>query len=293
MFRFGWFDGIVQGRQEGEIQILETLVIELNQLGFGLFSLDIDGGRFSILAEDRTVGGEFLNKENVEQFLHILKSLPSLLKDSQSVESTLRATFVGETEVVETLFFSIRGEFQSLSKRRRIGGSDTKRDPSARRLSPVTRRAVIGGFALGALVLAWILFGAYKKGIFGRLLSPDASLIELNLGPLDGYLRVRIKKSWGMYLIDLSRGPKYPKDVSGFSFLIKKEKNLVQKAFFLRLQDGGRIWVFLLAENGKTLDSIPLQLAPLLQGSSARVEFPGRMGAKSLRLSLFPKKRKK
>ncbi len=292
-FRFGWFDGIVQGRQEGESQILHAFVEELNILGFGPFSLDIDGGRFSILAEDQTILGEALSQENVERFLQNIQTLPSLLKNPHTVESTLRATFVGEKEVIETLFTPIRGEFQSLSKRRSLSDSDRGRDPSAKLLSPVSRRAVLGGVALGLFVLAWILFGAYRKGVFGRVLSPGAESMKVELGPLQDFLKGSVTKSWGKYQLELGQGPKYPRTVEAFASLIKKAEDPVAKAFYLRLQNGGGIWVFLLSEDGKVLDSKPVSLAPLLQDSPARVEIPGRMGAKSLRLSLYPKKRKK
>ncbi len=292
-FRYGWFDGIIQGRQEGESQILHGFVEELNQVGLASFSLDIDGGRFSILAEDQTISGETLSQEKVERFFQNLKTLPSLLENPQTVESTLRATFVKEEEVVEAIFTPIRGEFQSLCKRRGISDSDKGRDPNSKHLAPVSRRAVIGGIGLGIFVLAWIFFGAYRRGIFGRVLSPSAESMKVELDPLQGFLRGNVSKSWGKYQLELKRGPKYPKRGKDFASLIQNAKDPVAKAFFLRLQDGGGIWVFLLSENGKVLDSQSVSLAPLLQDSSARVEFLGRIGAKSLRLSLYPKERQK
>ncbi len=287
-FRYGWFDGILQGSQEGESQVLWTVVGDLNRIGLTTFSLDIDGGRFSILAEDQTVSGEALSKERVERFFQILKVFPSLLKNPHSIESTLRATFVTEKEVVETLFAPIQSEFQSLSKRRGISESDRARDPSARLLPPVSRRAILGGIVLGFFVMAWILFGAYQKGMLGRIFSPKVNAIKVDMGPLKGFLRSKITKRWGIYQVELERGPKYPKTVKEFVPLLQEAKDSMTRAFFLRLQDGGRVWVFLLTEKGRVLESKELSLAPLLQGDRVKVKIPGRMWAKTMRLSLYP-----
>ena len=292
-FRYGWFDGIIQGRQEGETQILEGFVHDLNELGLAKFFLAIDGGRFSILADDATFSGHFLDQDRLGKFFQQLQTLPSVLKNSQAVESTLRATFVGESEVVETLFAPVRGVFQSISRRRGFSESDKKRDPSSRELKAVSRRAVIGSVALGLLIVGWVLFGAFKSGLLGSFFSPGASSINVDLGPLEGYVTLKLRKSWGSYHVELMRGPKFPLEGGGNLGLIRETKDPVIKTFFQRLQSGGGVWLTLSSPDGKVFESIPLQLAPLVQGESETVEISGRMGAKRLSLSLYPEKRKR
>ena len=125
---FLWFDGILEG-PIGDRDALRAAVLRLDAIGIVNANLEIDGGRFSVLLDDRS---KFMNRVTDNERTRLVESIQAIVDMSPSaerVESTLRCTEVNAQSVHETLFAVKGGKIERVSRARSANSDDLLRRP--------------------------------------------------------------------------------------------------------------------------------------------------------------------
>jgi hypothetical protein len=287
---YGWFDGVLDGRI-ASAEALRKATRRWAALGLPEPSLDLDGGRFSFLPTDKSFEGALLDQAAQEKVLGVLEDLVGEGAEPGSVESTLRCTLVMGATTVESLFGMAGGELRNVSRQRPVSADDRLRRPRQAALSDSVRSMGLRR-ALLILVLVGLAFGlsAWRSGWVDRLLAADAQTLAVELGPFEGLVVVELDEAWGKYEVELARGPGYPATPDETASLLAAAPDNARRAAVNLVSNGDFAYLQLLDSGGEVVAETIVGLRGLVGEPEGTVEsrLPGRMAARSLRLSLAP-----
>jgi len=280
------FGGILEGRHDDPTP-LEDAVARLNDLGLVRADLEIDGGRYSLMLDDRRVPGRNMSDAALSVMLDCLGDVVESSGHSGTAESTLHCSEFARGMVRETLFVPQGGRMNAVSRVRLLADGPDEPDPGsvAQAFRSVgTRRAV---WIAVALVVAFGIT-AWKSGYLDRVLSRDADRINLDTGPFGSDLAVSLESSWGNYEVTVRRGATYPTTGEEIARRREQAPDLAQRAALGILSEGGTIYVQLRDGSRTVLVSERVELRPLLSSADAEVKvtLDGRIAARTVRLDL-------
>ncbi|MCB9832586.1 MAG: hypothetical protein H6807_08930 [Planctomycetes bacterium] len=282
-----WFDGIFEG-PAGDAADLREQIPRLAALGLATADVEIEAGRFSLLAADhrRPIEGDAgLELEELRDALEaLLRSSPR----PQDCESTIRLTEVGAGRARETLFAVHGGVVQRLSRERPLRPEDGRRalaqPPGGPRPEVSGRRRLLIG---GALVVAALVFG-WQAGLLDALLAPAAKELTVDPGDFAGLLELEIEAQPLAYGFVIRRGPAFPATPAEARSAREQAVDLISAKAITIAAEGDLVYVLIVDQEGRTIGGRGLSLRPLLEGEMAEVRgsLPARRGARELRLAL-------
>ncbi len=287
---FLWFDGILEG-PVGDRDLLKSCTIRIDAIGIVQANLEIDGGRFSILLDDKSRRMDGIRDEQRARLLALFQEIVDLSPNPLGVESTLRCTEVTKDGVQETLFALQDGQFQRVSRTRKANSGDLARKPRPISViggefeNPNQRRVILGG-----AVLFVLSFLGWQMGVVHLALTPEPQEISVNHGLFENMIASDLSKKWGVYTLSIYRGDDFPKTMSAFDSAIKSAKKLNRGAMLDALAHGNVIYVQLIDSADNIVFQKGLSLKPLLLSSEAKLQMQiqGHKDAKSIRLALTP-----
>jgi hypothetical protein len=286
--RYARFEGILEGRV-GDRAALQAVVSEINSTGLIEAELEIEGGRFTLLFEDRPIPGARASAVEQERLLELLTRLIAVSADPETVESTLGCKVVHEDGVVETLLTVNRGELRPLSQVRALDERDVlPLEASGQLTTPLRQLGFKKGLLVGLLLLTGFGLMAWRSGYVDRILSRPAEKLVVNANQFAGLLHVAVSKRWGAYELTLTRGPAYPVDAAAAAQLRKDRESLAEQAALRIVTDGGRLYVQLCDEAGTVLRTGTVELRPLLgdRDGKAVVRLDGHLKGHMIKLAL-------
>ena len=280
------FGGILEWRG-GDYHALQQIVARINRIGLAQAELDADGGRHSILFDDRPVDGSKATPDALDRLIDGLQELIDASDDAHSAESTLHCSAIHPGEVVETLIAIEDGRVHPVSRIRPRLVEETAHVP----VQTVAWRKVV---PLGLALLVAFGLIAWQSGYLDRVLAAAPAELEIDNGPFGKRLFVTIDRNWGNYEITIARGAAYPATVDDIKAerAAAKERSL-QLALSI-LEGGQKVYVQLLDSNGGVMESAAVELRALVEDpkGNAVAKIRGRIGAKGVRLSLSKGERK-
>jgi hypothetical protein len=282
-----WFDGILTG-PIGDVAALRAAVDALNRGGVVSATLDLDGGRFSLLFDDALFAPERLDAATSRDLAANLQRVADAAAPHASVESTLRCTLVRADDVTETLFVVQGRKVQGLSCTRPRRSEDDARaapPPSPLGTSNVSRGHVVA-IGVGFLLL-FVLF-AWKSGYVDRLFAPSGDGLPVTLGDFDGVVKATVESKWGDFEVKLVRGPRWPTTVEEGTRLVAEATTPAARAAMQVVTNGGDVYVRLENGHDEVLEAVKVELRPLVARSDgeAKATLHGRIVAARVRLDL-------
>lgn len=276
-------EGILDGRIT-DASMLRAAVDALGQCGAGPFRVDLDGGRFSLIAEQPEHSGEGFDQAAQTLFLEHLQQVVDAA-DPGSVETNLRCKLVYPDQVAETLFSVRDGTVEPLTRRR---------PRSSRDAVPTLPSAPVGGMSrkqlliLAPLVLVGGLLIAWQSGWLDRAFAASAEAITADAGPFGDMIDVTVERSWGNYIVTLKRGEAYPTTPASLAERRDAAESIADRAAVDLVGNGGELFVHLRNENGDVLHQARTELRALLADADGSVtaRLSGHPGAHELVLSL-------
>ncbi len=287
---FLWFDGILEG-PVGDRGLLKSCTIRIGAIGIVQANLEIDGGRFSILLDDKSRRMDGIRDEQRARLLALFQEIVDLSPNPLGVESTLRCTEVTQDGVQETLFALQDGQFQRVSRTRKANSGDLSRKPR-----PIS---VIGGefetpnqrrVILGVAVLFMLGFLGWQMGVVHLALTPEPQEISVNHGLFEDLIATDLSKKWGVYTLSIFRGGNFPDTMAAFDSAIKSTKKLDRGAMLNAVAHGDVIYVQLIDSANDIVFQKGLSLKPLLLSPENKIQMQirGHKDAQSIRLALTP-----
>ncbi len=213
-----FIDGIVEGPIPGIPGVAGKLEewVRFAASAHLRFSLETDGGSFSLLAENTPSNSVEIGAGPEE---HVSRMLEQLLKafppgDRQKLFSTLRSVEYGdgkETQAVYTI-----GKGGTVEVRSRTIGTKTIPRTETRTAWQKVRAGIIGGAAAVFIVgIAVFLFRDRLAGMFRDMLPIDPGSVAFDAAPYKEFFTVKAKGlgPGGKYMVlDLTRAEKFPAD---------------------------------------------------------------------------------
>lgn len=269
-----------------DLALLRNAVDRCNGVGLVRVELELEGGHYSLLPDDRVVIGADIIQGKMERWIESLCDVINASGEPDTAESTLHCTELFSNAVRETIFQAESGMIHALSRVRAIEEDGTPDEGvAAAALRKIgVRRALI----LGVLLMVGFSLMAWRTGYVDQMFSHSAEGLALETGPFSDNLAMSVKKSWGNYKLTVMRGNTYPRDAAEFERHRDNENNLSRSAALDILAHGGTIYALLCNAEGSVLESKSLELRPLLRDAKADVEITirGRITAYKIRLSL-------
>lgn len=281
------FGGLLEGRR-GEAPQMHRIASEIEKLGIARPELELEGGRFSLLMDDRPLPGEGVDENRLEDFAALLQQLVDASPQPGTVESTLRCTLIHEDEVQEVLFAVMNGAVRLVGRTRPIKDEERPVEtPDAWKPSTFGfggRHAVI----IAALLIVIFGIAAWQSGYIDKIFSTGTSQILLETGTFGRLLQLEIDSSWGDYEVRILRGPEFPESAAQVKALEEEAVSAADRAAINAVSNGGLIYVQLRNEEGRLLAVRQVELRPLLtkEDGVVIVKLPGRIGSHEVRLSL-------
>lgn len=274
------FGGILDWRG-GDVFEIERVVRKINRLGLAHVELDADGGRCSILFDDKPVPGAKATPTALDQLVDALQELVDASDDPQSAESTLHCSAIHPGEVVETLIGVENGRVTPVSRIRPRLVEETAHNP----VRTVAWRKVLPLSA--ALLIAFGLY-AWQSGYLDRVFSAAPAEITVDTGPFGDRLKAKIQRKWGNYEITIRRGTAFPATVEAVTADKENAKGIADRAAITILSEGGTVYVHLVNSRGEQLDSKAVELRPLVEDENGKAvaKISGKIGAAGIRLAL-------
>lgn len=287
--RFVTMDGILEGRI-GDAAAIARSVQALSKLGICAFELDRDGGKFSVMPENRQVRGDGFDLDRQNELLQHLCAIAAAARGP--VESTLRCTMVFDTECAETLFRAglpaPEGPgIEPLTRMRPRRADDVPPElpppPPWRQL--LQRREVM--IALPLLLIAFLLL-AWQSGLVDRLLSANATGLTVENGAFGDLLHAEVANEWGNYRVAITRGAGYPADAAAWDAYAAAAKDEAARLCGVVVREGQDIYLQLRDADDRVLAEGRANLRPLVTTADGKVkvDLPGRMTAAHLVLSV-------
>jgi len=213
-------DGLVEGRLpadgDGEDKLRKWVKFAAqSQL---VFSLDVQGGSFSILPDNQAVRADAVGPDPGEVVASLLRELQKLFPVSErsKLMSTVRSREYRAGKEIQTLYAFTPADVKTQA---RTVDADTVA-PEA----PLTRREMVRmGVTAGVVLLAlfgissiFISWGDVFRNFIGRVKVPDAEKVEVDVGAFGPYLTVDKKRIYAskdvLYLeLTLKRTAAFPR----------------------------------------------------------------------------------
>ncbi|MEM9379070.1 MAG: hypothetical protein AAGB93_03895 [Planctomycetota bacterium] len=279
--RYGWFAGVLEGHL-GDPDGLRAATASIQALRMVGCDLEIDGGRFSFLFDEKPVPGPRLSVDNQHALVAGLQALVIAAASTAPLESTLRGSLVYPTSVVETLFAVQDGQIQPVSRRRGLEERDRAHAPGMSAGSQV--ESALGGVDAkrGILLLALVLLAAvgvawnrgYLDLVGETLFSRSAEEVPSRTGPFGEMLELEVEKSLGKFVCRVRRGPAYPTTADEIDALAANAKTPAARAAANAVGNGGVVGVALMDDQREIVVSGEVRLAALLEDEEAEVEVP-------------------
>lgn len=283
---FAWFGGILDGRR-GDDDRLHQAVQRGNALGLVHLDLELDGGRFSVLFDGKAVPGHQMTSERTAGLIEVLEEVVASSSEPFGVESTLRCTEVYETGAVDTLFAASEGQVEPVSRPRSLSEEDHRHAPR-QAIAPV-RLNMPRRQALGLMALVMVAFGllAWQQGLVGLVAGTKAEALKVSTQPFGDSLAVEVTPKLGRYEVTVSRGPGWPLDEAALQAQIDAAESLTAAAALRAIGDGSVVYLLLKDSEGKVLESVSVELAPLIElDLKIQRDLRRRWGAEQVTLSL-------
>jgi hypothetical protein len=279
-----WFDGVLIGAVE-ELGELERAVADLNSAGATRARLEVDGGRFSLLLDDRRLPVDAGREPAIRALVERLDAVAAAASRRGELESTLRSVTVEREEVVERLFAARGRALEVVGRSRPRQPSDEQRFPAPAGPAPRDGRRLLFT-ALGLLLVFGAL--AWQRGYVDRLFSPRASSLEVDCGLFAPRLAADVDSRLGDYVVTVRRGDGYPATAQAVEEQVGAATTPLERAAARVVADGGRVYVRLEDRDGRVLEVAPVELRALLGAADGRVtcELGGRMDARRVRIDL-------
>lgn len=289
--KFGWFDGIIEGRRTDDA-VLQEGINSLNNVGLVHLDPEFDGGKFSLLADNMILPENRLTEARKEEFVSELSKLVTGMGSDSNIESTLRCSIVNGKNVEETIFAIQKGRLKPIARERDAVPSDFARQSSLNHDSAITsilpadKRLALLMLGLGAFLL---IFMAWHSGLVQRFTSPLADDVTVEYGSLVGLVHMKVESSWGDYNITITRGPDYPVDKQKLEELLARDESMEVRASINAVSDGGMIYVRSISANDKVIFEKPVSLRRLIAGKDESVQttLPGHMNTRAISLALY------
>lgn len=288
---FFWFDGILEG-PIGDRDALRSAVIKLDAIGIVSVNLELDGGKYSVLLDDKS---KLLEGVNDAQRLKLIQSIQDIVELSAApnkVESTLRCTEVSSSSVHETLFALQNGKVEKISRRRSANSDDLLRRP---RPISVLGETFVGGksrrLMIGGLIVLFCLAIGIQFGIADRIFAPEPSEITIEHRQFGNYLTSSMDKKWGVYTLTITRGESFPSSMAEFDAIAKAAARLDESATLGVLARGETAYIQMLDDKDGVLYQKGVSLKPLLLADDASIQvlMPGFRKTSSIQLALAPR----
>lgn len=279
-----WFDGVLIGAVE-DLGELERAVSDFNAAGMARARLEVDGGRFSLLLDDRRLPVDAGREPAIRALVERLDAVAAAASRRGELESTLRSVTVEREEVVERLFAARGRALEVVGRRRPRQPSDERRFPAHFEGAPRDGRRLLFT-ALGLLLVFGVL--AWQHGYVDRLFAPRAASLEVDCGLFAPRLAADVDSHLGDYVVTVRRGAGYPATAQAVEEQIGAATTPLERAAARAVADGSRIYVRLEDRDGKVLAVAPVELRALLGADGGRVacELGGRIDARRVRLDL-------
>lgn len=287
-----WYDGIIEGTLAGADEgAIDAAIHAINRSGIIDVALDIDGGHFSVLADDAPRSLAAVDDRSREALLTALQDLLDQLPDEATVESTLRCSECDGSEVRESLFAIVNGSFQAVGRSRparpadlailaRHADSEPTGDalPFDRRLLPLVLVLIV---AAGGIFL-------WQSGAIDRALAPTVDQMDRNRGPFEQLLDWDVTAEWGTYHITIKRGADYPVDQKKLDALLATTESMSDRAAINVVANGDTIYVRLVDKTDRVLvaKALPLRSLVTKEDGTEKVTMPGLMAGARLELAL-------
>lgn len=244
------------------------------------FSLEIDGGSFSILAENRPVPAADLTPTPAEKIAEVLHELLKIFSPQQrsSVFSTLRSTEYRQDAEVQTIYGI--GPDGTIHIRERTVEAATK---AATR--PLSRREELRigviGLAVALLVfLASSVFVDYRA-IFDRIreaiVPPNPDELKVETGAFAEYLTVEKKafaRGGKAVILTLKRGKAFPADEAAVDKLLAAAGTSVSKRLTVEALARGYVRCEYFGKKGKFLGFTTQRISPLRESETIDLALP-------------------
>ncbi|MBN1808506.1 MAG: hypothetical protein JW909_05520 [Planctomycetes bacterium] len=267
------FDGLLEGPLPGTPGSEEKLRswVGLAARSGMRFSLEIDGGTFSILAEDAPVDAAALPPSPEEQVTEALKELLKIFPAAERTRlfSTLRSVEYLEGSEVQTLYVMRPGG--EISAESRTVAADTTERPAVLTRAEKTRLGLLGsGAALLVLLAVGLLFRGSIAEMLRDLAPVDARDIEIENDVFGEYFTVEDRKagSGGSSLVlMLKRTGAFPLSDEAADALYREKTGLAVKLAVESLAAGHARCEFY-GRGGEYLGASEMRFAGLRDGES-------------------------
>jgi len=283
--RFGRMDGIVDGRV-GDVAAAQAAVRKANESGYARLSLEVDGGRFSILPDAARIPAGQMTDARRAAFFEGLRDFVAACDGP--AESTLRCTEVFDLFVRETLFLTDPGErgLRAWTRERPVTAQDHSLNPGDR----VIRRALPKRLMVMLVALVLVATGllAWTGGWIDRVFSADAANVRTDTSVFGDLLSLEVNGSWGDYVVSLRRGRSYPLTLDDIERLRQTAGQPARRMAVDAVSGGDPIWLRLEDKDGRGLAASRIDLRSLVesQNDAVSVRLSGRREAARIRLAL-------
>ncbi len=283
--RFGRMDGIVDGRV-GDVAAAQAAVRKANESGYVRLSLEVDGGRFSILPDAARIPAGQMTDARRAAFFKGLRDFVAACDGP--AESTLRCTEVFDLVVRETLFLTDPGErsLRAWTRERPVTAQDHSLNPGDRVIRTALPKSLM--VMLVALVIVATGLLAWTGGWIDRGFSADAANVRTDTSVFGDLLSFEVKGSWGDYVVSLRRGRSYPLTLDDIERLRQTAGQPARRVAVDVVSGGDPIWLRLEDKDGRGLAASRIDLRSLVESKddAVSVRLPGRRDAARIRLAL-------
>ena len=278
-------EGIVEGRV-GDVEAARAAVRKANESGYARLSLEVDGGRFSVLPDAVRIPSAQMTDARRAAFFEGLRDFAAA--SDGPVESTLRCTEVFEDCVRETLFLTDPGErsLRAWTRERPVTAQDHSLNPGDRVIRTALPKSLM--VMLVALVIVATGLLAWTGGWIDRGFSADAANVRTDTSVFGDLLSFEVKGSWGDYVVSLRRGRSYPLTLDDIERLRQTAGQPARRVAVDVVSGGDPIWLRLEDKDGRGLAASRIDLRSLVESKddAVSVRLPGRRDAARIRLAL-------
>ena len=283
--RFGRMDGIVDGRV-GDVDAAQAAVRKANDSGFAGLSLEVDGGRFSILPDAARISSAQMIDARRAAFFEGLRDFVAACEGP--AESTLRCTEVFDFVVRETLFLTdpVDRGLRAWTRERPVTAQDHSWNADDRVIRTALPKRLMVILAVLLIVATGLL--AWTGGWIDRAFSAEVANVRADTAVFGDLLSIDVTGSWGDYVVSLRRGRSYPLTLDDIERLRQDASQPARRVAVDTVSGGDAIWLRLEDKDGRGLVASRIDLRSLVESKddAVRVRLPGRRDAARIRLAL-------
>lgn len=286
-----WFDGILDGPRDGDDVALRDRLARVNAVGMVDLQLELDAGRFNLLADDRVRAGSAPLGERAERFLAALDDLVAGAGADGPIESTLRCTTVHDGRVHETLFAVHQGRVRPVTRERALTAEDRAHiagPDDGHMREPVVP---LGGRLLAIVAALLLIAGGlvvWQTGMIDRAMAASVEDLDQRLGDFQGMLGVTSTSEFGRYEVEIARGPTYPAEAKAVDRLVADAETTARRAAVTAVADGSTVYIRVEDAEGTVVAAQPASLRALVTDpdGTVTIHVPGHRRAAAIVVAL-------